>query len=149
MKKTETHIFFWGGVFSNFYPIDGYDCTSEKLFMQQKAVVFGDYDTLLKINKSKSPMDCKRLGRKVKGFDLDTWDKCKYAAMLTALDWKYRLCSDFRKALHASKDKILVEASPEDRIWGIGFHEDNAEGNEDDWGMNLLGKALMEIRNNV
>jgi ribA/ribD-fused uncharacterized protein len=46
-------------------------------------------------------------------------------------------------------DRELVEASPEDRIWGIGFTEKDAKENGERWGQNLLGKALVEVRRRI
>lgn len=44
-------------------------------------------------------------------------------------------------------ERELVEASPFDRVWGIGFREkDVIKAGRDRWGQNLLGKALMEVR---
>lgn len=149
MKETETHIFFWGGIFSNFYPIDGPSVTSEKVFMMQKALTFRDQNTFFAIANSKSPMTAKKLGRQVKGFNSDVWDKVKVDAMMMAIQIKALLLPEFVKALKSSGSKILVEASPDDRIWGIGFDEDNAIVNQEYWGQNLLGKCLMDLRNNL
>ena len=51
-----------------------------------------------------------------------------------------------RAMLLATGERELVEASPMDRVWGIGFSEKNAEMNREKWGRNLLGKALEEVR---
>jgi ribA/ribD-fused uncharacterized protein len=56
---------------------------------------------------------------------------------------------ELKKMLLATGDRELVEASPVDRIWGIGFKEEDAERNRKRWGQNLLGKALMEVRKRV
>ena len=53
---------------------------------------------------------------------------------------------DLRAMLLATGERELVEASPRDRIWGVGFAEKNAENNRVRWGQNLLGKALMNVR---
>lgn len=53
---------------------------------------------------------------------------------------------DLRKQLLATGTRDLVEASPRDRIWGIGFGWKNAEKQRQRWGLNLLGKALVEVR---
>lgn len=150
MKIEAGYYLFWGGVFSNFYKIDSNEgiLTSENIYMQQKALFFDDMDSFKLISQTNSPMESKRLGRKVKNFDSDLWDSYKYHAMLLALTTKYKICKKFREELliTAEKNLTIVEASPDDRIWGIGFDENNAIGNEEHWGQNLLGKALMEIR---
>lgn len=40
----------------------------------------------------------------------------------------------------------IVEASPNDKVWGIGFDSENALENKEMWGVNKLGKALMRVR---
>ncbi|KAI1122461.1 hypothetical protein F5Y10DRAFT_281703 [Nemania abortiva] len=54
--------------------------------------------------------------------------------------------ASFREVLLATGDRELVEASPRDRIWGVGFGAKGAEAKRAKWGMNLLGKCLMEVR---
>lgn len=51
-----------------------------------------------------------------------------------------------KRWLLATEERELVEASPMDRIWGVGFAEKNAGANRHRWGQNLLGKALMVVR---
>lgn len=46
-------------------------------------------------------------------------------------------------------DRLLVEASPYDKIWGVGYSAANAAANEGNWGENLLGKALMRVRDRL
>ena len=149
MKETDTAIYFWGGIFSNFYPLAGGSVTSEKFFMMSKAILFNDEPSLKKIAMSASPMAAKRLGRKVKNFNPEVWDKMKEPAMMSALMHKFAISPDFQVSLKESGNKLLVEASPDDSIWGIGFSEHDAEGNEANWGQNLLGKCLMELRDGM
>lgn len=54
--------------------------------------------------------------------------------------------AELKRQLLATGDKLLVEASPYDRIWGVGFGAANADQNRANWGLNLLGKALMRVR---
>ena len=144
------HEFFWGGIFSNFNPINGDESlTSEKFFMFLKAAAFRDAQTLILISKSKTPREAKKLGRQVKGFDESKWNEIKFEAMMSAIRLKAQLDVNFVSALIQSKNKILVEASPVDKIWGIGFDEANALDNTDKWGQNLLGKALMQLRSEI
>lgn len=52
-----------------------------------------------------------------------------------------------KRSLEAeSADRTLEQASPKDRIWGVGYDAEHAEANRADWGENLLGKALMRVR---
>lgn len=93
MRVTDKFILFWGSIFSNFYPyenkevktkdvkpldfkIDGFKWkTSEHYFMYQKAIFFKDYETAEKIKQCIRPEEAKRLGRKVKNFDNEAWEK--------------------------------------------------------------------------
>lgn len=141
------YIFFWDGVFSNFHPIGGDQAnTSEKLYMGLKAMAFHDMETLQLINHAVTPRIAKKLGRQVKGFNEEVWDKLKISAMMSALHTKFACCEEFREALRQSGNSFLVEASPVDKIWGIGFPAETALKNIDNWGQNLLGKCLMGIR---
>ena len=141
------HLFFWGGVFSNFYPINGNPSfTSEKIYMVAKATCFRDNDALHKLRESTTPKTSKAIGRTIVGFNDEVWDKIKVSSMMLALQVKFNACSEFRDALRASGNLTLVEASPVDRVWGIGFPEETAFANIDKWGENLLGKCLMELR---
>lgn len=66
--------------------------------------------------------------------------------------WKFTASKEkenFKSGLLATGERELVEASPEDRIWGIGFDAANAEANRDKWGENLLGLALMNVRKRI
>lgn len=139
-------FFFWGGVLSNFHPIDSPDKTSEKVFMLMKAMKFGTPEEISAINSAPTPREAKKLGRKIKGFVPEEWDKIKVEAMMFALRWKWDQCQDFRDALITLRENFLVEASPVDRIWGIGFTFDKAMDNVDKWGQNLLGICLMNLQ---
>jgi ribA/ribD-fused uncharacterized protein len=147
MKITDTHVLFWGGVFSNFYRVGGSNArTSEQQFMLNKAAVFNDKEIYDRILGAANPMECKHLGRQIKNWDEEKWADARYKCMMDALEWKWNECTIFRLELMDTGDRIIVEASPDDRIWGIGFDENNAMANSDMWGLNLLGKCLMELR---
>ena len=164
MRVTDTHIFFWGGEFSNWY-----DCqfkykgltffNSEQAFMWEKAIYFGDNKIAEEILINPDPKLCKKLGRKVKNFNPESWMIVSYSIMVAvnlakynqgkhSNDIRYFKSRRARRELLETGDKILVEASPYDKIWGIGLGLDNDDClNEAKWqGMNLLGKALMEVR---
>lgn len=139
--------FFYGGPLSNWYPVNGnLSCTSEKLFMQLKATTFNDLESLKLINYSSHPSEAKKFGRSIANFNEDVWDLIKYDCMMSALEFKLYTCPEFEAELRATNNKVIVEASPTDRVWGIGYSAETAEKHVDNWGENLLGKALMEIR---
>jgi ribA/ribD-fused uncharacterized protein len=153
MRTTDTHIFFWGTEFSNWYASGftykgRYFNNSEQAFMWEKAEYFGDEEIAERILSTPSPKEAKALGRKVRGFDAEKWLVISYPIMIAVNGTKYLQNPRLKEMLLATGDKILVEASPYDKIWGIGLREDDDRClDEHQWqGMNLLGKALMQIR---
>jgi ribA/ribD-fused uncharacterized protein len=56
---------------------------------------------------------------------------------------------DLKAKLLATGDRELVETSPVNRIWGVGYGEENAEENREKWGLDLLGKALTRARQRI
>jgi hypothetical protein len=155
-RITDKYVFFWGSEFSNWY-----ECkfryknltffNSEQAFMWEKAIFFGDMDIAEKIMKTPAPNQCKKLGRLVKNFDVDQWLQVGYKVMVDVNMAKFGQKRILKDVLLSTEDKIIVEASPYDEIWGIGlYHDDDRVLNEKNWrGMNLLGKALMEVRENL
>jgi ribA/ribD-fused uncharacterized protein len=153
-RITDTHVFFWGSEFSNWHDSGLiYDslafCNSEQAFMWKKAVFFGDHETAKKIAHCESPSIAKKLGRQVKNFDAQKWSEVSYQIMVDVNYAKYQQKPKLKELLLSTGDKIIVEASPYDTIWGIGLHwKDDDCLDETKWkGLNLLGKALMEVRN--
>lgn len=143
-------FFFWGGILSNFHQFPKQESSeftsSEQAYMFTKASFFGDTEIATKILKSTTPKEAKKLGRKVQNFNQQAWDFVKTHAMDNALRMKANHCPEFVDFLLSTGNDILIEASPFDRIWGIGFDEENALANQEKWGQNLLGKCLMELR---
>lgn len=149
MTVTDEYVLFWGGVFSNFHHITDGSNTSEHIFMQEKALCFNDIDSYKKMLLATSPGKVKRLGKKVVGFDEETWVEEREKAMMVALRYKLLQCPEFKQALIDSGDRVLVEASPYDRVWGIGFSTFTCLIHKKDWGLNLLGKCLMKVRDEL
>lgn len=159
MRVTDKHVYFWGEFLSNWYPsmfsVRKGDKTlefhnSEQYFMYEKAKAFGDEETAWEIlSRGGNPKEAKALGRKVKGYSDEVWDKMRYKVMLRANLLKYLQNKDLEKLLLNDEfdGKSFVEASPYDRIWGIGCDEASALDDESNWnGQNLLGKVLDEVR---
>ena len=155
MRVTDTHIYFWGSYLSNFYwaPFTVQDITyhsSEQYFMMCKAIQFDDFDAAEKILNAHDAKAAKALGRKVKNFDVNVWDEHSLPAMLDAVLYKFEEPNNIviRERLLETGNKILVEASPLDKIWGVGLHEDDdLILNESNWlGENRLGEVLMRVR---
>ena len=118
--------------------------------MHGKAVLFGDEATAEKILQTSDPGTIKALGRQVKGFQESCWKKHREDIVYQNNVAKFLQNDHLLKALLETKG-ILVEASPSDRIWGIGLHEKDAKRiPESRWkGLNLLGKILTQIRHEL
>lgn len=153
VKITEKFVYFYHGIFSNWFPLPAdYNeirfSSSEHLFMYLKAMFFNDDVKAKEIIQAPDYRTAKKLGRKVSGFNQESWEQVREDMMYEALKAKFDSNEDFRQAL-LSKDfmgKTFVEASPYDNIWGIGISvKDAFEGKE--WkGNNLLGKLLTKLR---
>jgi len=136
---------------SNFQvSINRYSCC-EQYMMAEKARIFDDEQVRKKIMETTDPMDMKILGRQVKKFRDKKWDKVKYSVVLNANYYKFTQNKEMREILLDTGNKIIVEASPTDMIWGIGFVKEKPEAtNPKLWrGENLLGFALMEVRDEI
>ncbi len=142
--------FFFNGEFSNWFPakftVDGitYNC-GEQYMMHQKALFFNDTFTAKKIMESPSPRMQKAFGRKVNNFVNASWDAVKYNLVKRGLREKFTQNPELKELLLQFKGHTFVEASPYDKVWGIGFEQRYAMKNYDHWGQNLLGKILTEL----
>ncbi len=154
MITTDKYVFFWNGIYSNWYSVKfNYKSlefsNSEQAFMWEKANYFNDSKTANEILNEPNPSLNKKLGRKVKGFDTDKWSKISYNFMYDVNKEKFEQNPNLLKQLIATETRTLVEASPYDKIWGIGLLEEDAVNiPENKWpGQNLLGKVLTQLRN--
>ena len=159
MKITNEYVFFYKDWLSNYqrtkFDVEWkgvkYTFTStEQGFMYIKAITFGDNVTAQKILNTDDPNRCRKLGRQVKGYNDAEWAKIRYDVFYT-LNWaKYTQDKKLQeKLLDPQFDgKKFVEASPIDKIWGIGYAEDNPNIEFTDmyWGKNYLGRILTNIR---
>ena len=125
--------------------------TAEHYMMAGKARLFNDAEILEKIVQTPTPNQVKALGRKVKNFDPKVWNEHKYEIVKQGNLLKFSQNNKYKDFLLSTGDKILVEASPYDTIWGIGMLEtDSRAENPLLWnGENLLGFALMEVRDEL
>jgi ribA/ribD-fused uncharacterized protein len=161
------YVFFWGhkpkvpgrldqSCLSNWFPaafvLEGMRYpTTEHYIMAEKARLFGDEACLKEILESSSPGKAKQIGRKVSGFSEDVWVRHRFDIVVRGSLGKFKQHEDMGRLLRTTGTKVLVEASPRDRIWGIGMGASN-ERVEDParWrGQNLLGFALMEVRSQL
>jgi ribA/ribD-fused uncharacterized protein len=161
-QSKDDFIFFWkkeaqNGVYcqwksSVFLDEDIKYHNCEQYMMAQKALLFIDefprenQRILDRIMNSTSPKAIKRMGREIRGFKEKIWKKNRYEIVVKGNLLKFSQNESMKKKLLATGTKNLVEASPMDPIWGIGYTERNALDNMENWGSNLLGLALMDVR---
>lgn len=122
--------------------------TAEHYMMANKASLFGDEETHGKILMIPDPRIAKRLGRSVRGFDEEVWQAHRRDIVIRGNEAKFSQNPELLTFLLSTENSILVEASPFDRIWGIGLREDDPDAVDPSrWrGQNLLGFALMQVR---
>lgn len=165
--KNLEYIYFWGhhpkkdggitkSCFSQWWKSRFNIGHTEYLFMEQymmaeKARFFGDKEIEEKIMNSYDPKEIKSFGRKVRGFDEEIWNRAKYSIIINGNYNKFMQNERLKTFLLSTGDKILVEASPYDTVWGIQMSEEDVNiKNPELWrGENLLGFALMEVRNEI
>jgi ribA/ribD-fused uncharacterized protein len=122
--------------------------TAEHWMMASKARLFSDDGTLHAILESVDPKTAKALGREVKNFDDESWNENCRRLVTEGNIAKFSQNKELGDFLLATGDQVIVEASPYDRIWGIGLKADDERAKHPDtWqGQNLLGFALMDVR---
>ncbi|MEU5403071.1 NADAR family protein [Streptomyces sp. NPDC005963] len=159
-----TYLHFWGhrpradgsigaGCLSQWWPspftVDGvHYATAEHWMMAEKARLFDDPEAERRALDAGSPAEAKKAGRLVRGFDETVWKRERFGIVRRGSVHKFGLLPELRAFLLATGDRVLVEASPRDRIWGIGLTAgDERAADPSRWrGLNLLGFALMEAR---
>lgn len=157
-------IFFWGhkpsadgsitkSCFSQWwdckFTVDGVEYhTAEQYMMAQKAALFSDKEMQKEIMAASHPKQFKALGQKVKGFVQEVWDKNCCDIVVKGNAAKFSQNEDLKAFLLNTNQRVLVEASPYDKIWGIGMGTDDSRcENPTLWnGTNFLGFCLMEVR---
>ncbi len=161
------YLFFWGhqkskdgaitkSCFSQWYPTpilidETRYATAEHWMMASKARLFKDDEILAQILESTDPKEAKALGRKVKNFDGVRWMNEARRFVTEGNVAKFGQNSDLKAFLLRTGDAVLVEASPNDSIWGIGLKADDKRAKHPStWqGQNLLGFALMDVRESL
>lgn len=139
---------------SNWYPIQFKDdentvfYNTEQYMMYHKALTMGDHISAESILNESNPGKIKQLGRKVKNFDPKKWDDVKLQIMIDGLLLKFGQNPPLKTFLTGTRNRILVEAAPNDHIWGVRMNANDPRINyPEQWeGENLLGFALMEAR---
>lgn len=125
--------------------------TAEHFMMAGKAKLFKDEEMLAAILGSSTPAEAKALGRKVKQFDQQKWEEKRCEIVVEGNYLKFSQHEDLKTFLLHTGSQIIVEASPRDRIWGIGMGRNNEFATQPaNWrGRNLLGFCLMEVRDKL
>jgi ribA/ribD-fused uncharacterized protein len=158
MDLTNKRIYFWRGIFSQWAKCDIYDdilgitfnC-AEQSMMWHKANTFKDEEAKEKILKVKDPREHRAIGRSIKNYDDKVWGEVRYDIVAATNYAKFSQKTEWKELLIYTDGYELVEASPYDRIWGVGLGEDNPEIlDKKNWqGENLLGKAIMQARDEI
>jgi ribA/ribD-fused uncharacterized protein len=122
--------------------------TAEHYMMAEKARLFRDEGIIPSILHAETPKEAKAMGRKISGFNDAVWLEHRVAIVTQGNYGKFSQNAALQRFLLATGDRILVEASPVDAIWGIGWAEDDPRAKiPSQWaGLNLLGFALMDVR---
>lgn len=158
MKVTQNFVFFYGNTscFSNFletaFLVNGIAfCCGEQFIMYSKAMLFKDYEIADKIMLESSPQKMKALGRKVKDYDDGVWASSGERLTYIGLLAKFQQNEKLKLELLDTGNRELVEASPRDRVWGIGMGVTNKDiEDKTKWkGRNILGKILMRVRDHI
>ncbi|MDF2258051.1 NADAR family protein [Streptantibioticus ferralitis] len=164
---TPKYLMFWGhrpkrdgslgaGCLSQWWPaeftVDGVRYpTAEHWMMAGKARLFEDEETAAAVLAAGHPNEAKTLGRQVRGFDEELWARHRWHLVVEGNVAKFGQDPALRDFLLSTGSRVLVEASPLDRVWGIGLAADDERAPDPArWrGLNLLGFALMETRSRL
>lgn len=158
MKTTETMVLFWGSdcPFSNWYPAPftwrGLSfANTEQFMMYHKSLLMNDEETAKELLSTTDPRKAKGLGRKVKNYDEAEWEKSRLSVMITGCAAKFSQNPKLKELLLGTGNKVLVEASPFDKVWGIGLDQGDPRAlDPKQWrGRNLLGVSLIAVREDL
>eukprot|EP00798_Chlamydomonas_sp_ICE-L_P016194 gene16193-22357_t len=136
---------------------------AEQYMMHSKGMLFAPYSEVTRsILQAQDPRDCLKLGRLIPNYNDSVWKKhrldivtrgklcassfqCR-ARLQRGIFLKFSQNEALKQLLLSTGDAELVEASPSDSIWDVGFDPNKAAANRSKWGLNLLGKALTTVR---
>jgi len=150
------YIFFVKGHLSQwwhspfYYSGIEFNC-AEQFMMYQKAVLMNDTDTAAAIMKTDDPKEQQRLGRIIRNFDSNLWDKVKYQMVYLGNFLKFYQNPELREILFKTNGKLLVEVNPNDSVWVIALAIDNPDRlDSNKWkGENMLGRVLTNVRTDL
>lgn len=155
MKQRDGFVFFWGkqDIASNWHPAkftykDREFVQAEQWMMYCKAMTFGDEAMAEKILSETDPAVNKKQGRAVQGFDEEIWNQRADKMVMVGLREKFLQNPNMLEWLLSTEGKQLAEASPYDKIWGIGLKANHPDATSTEkWpGKNKLGILLTDLR---
>lgn len=156
IDNSHKYYFFWKGPLSQwktsfFTENDIQYCCAEQYMMHKKALLFDDEETANAIMNTSIPSEHQDLGRQVKNFKQSIWDEHAREIVYTGNMLKFKQNPRLLEILLATGDKILVEASPYDCIWGIGLDQEAANRlPASEWlGKNWLGEVLNQVKKDL
>ena len=157
-RTNETYTFFWNekSPFSQFYPTNfkiaenEFNC-AEQFMMYSKAITFNDYEIATRVLNEKKPGKQKKLGREVRNFCNEKWNKISEEIVYRANYEKFTQNEDLLEKLFLTGNTELVEVNPSDIIWGIGLPHNNPKiYDKSKWrGKNKLGQILTNLREDL
>jgi ribA/ribD-fused uncharacterized protein len=160
-RRTDTHIYFVGGPFSQWYasPFEAeildagthkFNCC-EQYMMAGKALAFGDEDVFNAIMLATNPRDHKALGRQVRNFDADVWNQVAREIVYEGNIAKFTSTDTFKDYLLGTDDLYMVEGAIYDAVWGVKLAWDDPKIEDPaNWqGTNWLGETLMRVRSTL
>lgn len=155
MATGNAPVLFWkkDSPFSHWHPspfiVGGLQyCCGEQWLMHRKALLFGDSIAADLIMQTQNPEQHKAFGRQVKGFDEAYWrERARHIAYLGNLA-KFSQSYDLTFDLLNTGVHPIAEASPSDKLWGIGLNANDPRAqHSDQWqGENWLGQVLEQVR---
>lgn len=166
---TQNPVFFWSHrnnknnniigkeCLSNWYPSNFVDSEKNRSYVNmEQSMMCGKADLFEPsmvevILNTKNPSDIKKKGREIKNFNDKVWnEKCR-DIVTKGCYLKFSQNPQLKNYLLSTGNRLIVEASPYDKIWGIGLTAVNAKNVKMDlWpGKNYLGECLMKAREMV
>jgi ribA/ribD-fused uncharacterized protein len=149
----ETFTFFWKSRLSQWhrapFVLGGTTFThGEQYMMYAKALLFGDREAADRVLAAETPTEQQAIGRTIRGFDEAVWVLFREGIVFSGNYARFSQNPDQRELLFTTRGTTLVEASPHDRVWGIGLAADDPRARDrSQWlGLNLLGDALTRVR---
>lgn len=160
MKQTDAMVLFWrtNDIYSNWYPASFFDAVTgtkfantEQHMMWAKAMLFQNFELAMRMLQVTDPAELKKMGREVQGYDDALWTEHRLHVVTEGNFLKFSQNPKLGLELLATGDRIIAEASPVDKIWGIGLEESDPRClDQAQWqGQNLLGLALMAVRDRL